>query len=223
MYNFHQLTVIGCIFGSNGPASFLKRDNFRGHSGGLSVSLYNYTSSYPTHEIEIRDTIFVNNSAMPNQEVQRTTSQVFNTFLFTGRGGGLGFFLSDTSSIIMALVYNCTFERNFALTWGGGIYVVLDYISNHTVTIKDSSFLLNHCDNGAGAFFTGFFGSGTPGLHSIIKIMRTNFTMNNADHGGAIKISLPSQQGISKSYEKKMYNIVYTCIIIVYQYILIAI
>lgn len=212
VYNFHKLTVTGCIFDSNGPASFLKKDNFRGHSGGISVSLYNYTSPYLTHEIEIGDTIFVNNSAIPDQEAQRTTSEVLNNFIFTGRGGALGLFLSDTSSNITALVFNCTFERNFALTWGGGMYVLFDKLSNHTVTIEDSSFLLNHCDNGAGAICSARLGE--QDQYSTIAIMRSNFTMNTANHGGATAIYLADQKGMfyinySKILYCKYYSIQY--------------
>lgn len=118
VYNFHRLTVVECLFEHNGPASFVKLTNFRGHSGALSVSLHNYTSPFPMHEITVNDTVFNNNSTMPDESVRQSTSEVFNHFIFTGRGGALGLFLSDNTVIIQAVITHCTFEGNMALTWG---------------------------------------------------------------------------------------------------------
>ena len=196
VYNFHRLTVVGCLFEHNGPASFLKLTNFRGHSGALSVSLHNYTSPFPVHEITVNDTVFYNNSAMPNEDVRQSTSEVFNKFIFTGRGGALGLFLSDDSSIVRAVISNCTFEDNTALTWGGGAYFVLDYTSNHSIAVKDCTFLRNACVFGAGALFTGFFGSGTTEIHSSVTVLGSYFIENSAPQGGAVTISLPGYQGM---------------------------
>ena len=124
----------GCTFEHNGPASFIKFKDYKGHTGGLSVSLFRHTSLHQTElNVTIRDTIFHNNSAMPEETAQRSPSQLFDQFIFTGRGGALGLFFGNNISRVNAEVTNCSFENNAALTFGGAAYVVFSSSSNHNV------------------------------------------------------------------------------------------
>lgn len=73
---------------------------------------------------------------------------------------------------------------------------MIDVISNHSLTVKDSYFRRNFCVSGAGALFTGFFGSGTPEVHSSVTVLGSEFIENSAPQGGTITISLPGHQGM---------------------------
>ena len=197
VYNFNQLIVVGCTFEHNGPASFIKFKDYKGHTGGLSVSLFRHTSLHQTElNVTIRDTIFHNNSAMPEETAQRSPSQLFDQFIFTGRGGALGLFFGNNISRVNAEVMNCLFENNAALTFGGAAYVVFSSRSNHNVKIWNCRFRRNRSGFGAGALFVGFFDTGTSSIHSTVSIMETQFTENSAEQGGSCVVSSPGYQGV---------------------------
>ena len=58
MYNFHKIMVNNCAFEHNGPSSVVKFSRFRGHSGGLSISLLSY-SLYQEHSIIVKNSKFL--------------------------------------------------------------------------------------------------------------------------------------------------------------------
>lgn len=198
VYNFHNLTVSGCVFEHNGPASFVKFQHFVGHSGGMSITLFNYTSPYQTHALTIRDSIFTNNSALPEDMVRQSSSEVLGRFIFTGRGGAMSILLADTTSTANAELTNCTFEENSAFIWGGGIYIAFDNSSRHFVVIDDCLFRTNWSMFGSGALNLAFFGIGTSLKHSSVKVFNTIFEENAAAiEGGAIIVFFPEYAGMT--------------------------
>ena len=197
MYNFHNLTVLGCLFEHNGPASFVDFANYRGYCGGLSVSLDSYISQHQTHTLLVRDVIFKNNSALPDEQATRSSSQVFDKFVFTGRGGALGIFLGSDIGTLKAEVSDCVFEENSALLFGGAMYIVFHSTSkNSSVMVHDCLFRRNQCRFSSGALFGGFFGVGTPTKHSTLTLQNLVFIENSAQQGGSVAVSTPGSQGL---------------------------
>ena len=146
--------------------------------------------------MSILDSIFLNNSALPTEAAQRSPSQLFNQFIFTGRGGALGFFFGNDIGQMNAEVTNCSFENNVALTFGGAAYVVFAASSNHTVVIQNCVFRRNRSGFGAGALFAGFFDTGTSSIYSTVSILDTQFIENSAQQGGSSVVSSPGYQGL---------------------------
>ena len=171
-----------------------KFTRFRGHSGGLSISLLSYPL-YQEHSIIVKDSTFLSNSAQPDEVTERSSSEAIDNLVFTGRGGALGFFLGDNSSSIQAEVTNCSFQENSALMWGGAFYAALGNLTNHTITIRDCLFDKNNSSFGGGAFTSGFIGLGSPDRHSIVRLFNAMFVENSALQGGAVVVALSYHRG----------------------------
>ena len=194
MYNFHKIIVDNCTFEHNGPSSVVMFTEFRGHSGGLSISLLSYPL-YQEHSIIVKDSMFLSNSAEPDGTTERTSSEVLEDSRFTGRGGALGFFLGDSSSSIQAEVTNCSFQNNFARSWGGALFATFGNLTNHTLVIKDCFFRKNIASFTGGAFVGGFFGIGFAEWHSFVALYNSTFVENHALQGGAAAVILPGYRG----------------------------
>ena len=195
MYNFHKIMVNNCAFEHNGPSSVVKFSRFRGHSGGLSISLLSY-SLYQEHSIIVKNSKFLSNSALPDESTQQSSSEALKDMIFTGRGGALGLFLGDDTSSIRAEVTNCSFHDNFAHSLGGALFAVFSHMSNHTLMVKDCFFMKNNCSFSGGAFVVGFFGIGFADRHSIVTVLNAMFVENYAVQGGGAAIIIPAYQGL---------------------------
>ena len=74
--------------------------------------------------------------AKPANELQAIRGGVISDQSFPGRGGGVALIFSVNQSSVRAHIADCLFEENLALELGGGLYVLLDGLTNHTVTIN---------------------------------------------------------------------------------------
>lgn len=78
IFNCIKVQVSNCVFAHNGPATIIKTDQYRGHSGGLSVG-YNYQQrSSSTLEVTLSDNWFCNNTATGLASSERTTTEVLD-------------------------------------------------------------------------------------------------------------------------------------------------
>lgn len=105
---------------------------------------------------------------------------------------------------IYALVSNCVFVENSASSLGGGLYMLPDGVTNHTVVVERNVFLRNRCDGAAGALLIGFIDPGNlTRLHSVL-LYDTEFRDNFGAIGGAVFISItgysPVKQGVVGNY-----------------------
>ena len=188
IYNCVTVNVTFCLFEYNGPAAVVKTDNFRGHSGGLSLA---YSSLASSARFSVRNCNFSNNTADPSSlGNQRTPSQALQQRIFTGRGGGLAILIRGTDPVTGS-VDNCIFTDNRARSFGGGLYTVQSGLSNHTINVSDSLFIGNSAETGAGGMLTGFIdGGGSRNSNKLIAVSCT-FLRNMSPHGGAIMSLLP--------------------------------
>ena len=189
MYNFRTITVDKCVFEHNGPASSIKFTNYlRGHCGGLAISHHKYPP-YHDHVVVIKNTVFSNNSALPTTTTRLSTTDTYRESVFTGKGGGLGLFLG--AGTIDVEVTNCSFLSNVALSYGGGLYAIIDSKANHSVLIQDCLLRRNRCLFSAGALFIGFRDSGSSVIHSSVITRNVICKENVARQAGCVHAFSP--------------------------------
>ena len=179
-YNCLEVAVWNCTFENNGPVVITKLFPVRGHSGGLSVGFFFHQPVNRTElTVVIRGSIFRNNTVHASVSGRQSTSQLLTQFLITGRGGGCSVTVFSVISVDV-FVTDCLFERNYALSFGGGLYLGWLGGSSHTTRVADSSFIGNECLGGAGGLELGF---GTAGSNRLFA-SRLLFIGNKATFGG---------------------------------------
>ena len=181
LYNCYFLRVSRCIFEHNGPTSVIKQEQYRGHSGGLSVGYH----AIPTSPMAIiSECVFRNNTSDPTSDLVQTTSDLVRSSQFTGRGGGCAFPVNPLYSL-NATVEDCLFEDNFANSFGGGLYVAFDGRESHILTLHRVKFLRNLAPT-AGALEVGFVSGGNPGADNVLVAYDSIFIENHAVFGGGV-------------------------------------
>ena len=196
IYDCPMITVMDCVFEDNGPVAFtLKREPFRGHSGGLSISCYNLSQTGAPPAIIIKDSIFVNNTAFPSEELIQSANNLFTNFFFTGRGGALTLMLIDSSvTNIHVMVDNCTFESNLGEAFGGAVYTIFWMKTAHFATFYNCTFKKNWSGYGGG-LVGAFFGPGSRERFGFMNVSHCLFVENEAVHGGGSNFLLPNLPG----------------------------
>ena len=183
IYNCDFLRVVNCTFEDNGPTSVIKQEPYRGHAGGLSIG-YNNTAVSPGPVAFISGCTFRNNTSDPISELVQTTTQLLQSFAFTGRGGGCAFPINPVFSL-NATVEDSLFENNFARSFGGGLYVAFNGREYHIVTINRVKFVKNYAPT-AGALEVGFIRGGVPGANNQFFAYNSEFIENDAMFGGGV-------------------------------------
>ena len=207
IYNCPVITVADCVFENNGPVAFtLKRQPFRGHSGGLSIACQNLSRATTRPTIIVKDSIFVNNSAFPSQELIQSANDLLTGLVFTGRGGALTLLLIDPSVVpILVTVDNCTFESNVAEGFGGAVYIIFWQGTAHNATVCKCTFKINRSGY-AGGLLGAFFGPGSRERFSFMNVSRCLFVENEAVQGGGANFLLPRLPG------KAAHTLYYVCV-----------
>ena len=165
----------------------LKLEAYRGHSSGLSVA-YNWSEVNTTMQLTVTvlDCQFFNNSASgPSSNIQQSTSTLLTRFLFTGRGGGAAVIINLPISVLLH-VLNCTFEENYALSYGERIYLAWGSVSGHVVVINYTRLVRNRTPGGAGELEMGFTQGGYEENAIKVFVYSSEFIENEATHGGGI-------------------------------------
>lgn len=104
-------------------------------------------------------------------------------FLPTGRGGGCAVNVNSVTSV-QVVVNDCVFERNYARSYGGGLYLAWDRVSGHTITLNNTYFIENECPGGAGGLEMGFARGGIESLGNKVFAYNLHFLRNKATYGG---------------------------------------
>ena len=139
---------------------------------------------FPGPEALVSGCVFRNNTSNPASELVQTTSEIVQSMLFTGRGGGCTFPINPVYSL-NATIEDCLFERNFALSFGGGLYVAFNGREHHTVTLHRVKFVQNQAPT-AGGLEVGFIRGGIPGADNKLLAYDSEFIENKAKQGGGV-------------------------------------
>lgn len=153
VYNCRNVIVHDCTFEHNGPVEVVKLQQHRGHAGGLSLGYPGDIEPEPT--VTVTHCVFRNNTSDSLAATEATPSQVFQRFIFIGRGGGCAVAVSPQSTL-RALFEDCTFEENFARSVGGGLYISFGGLRERTLVINRINVTRNWTPRAAGGLFIGF-------------------------------------------------------------------
>ena len=199
IYNSHDVIVSNCTFENNGPVVITKNFAWRGHAGGLSVAFNLNLEGVQNRSVlttSIRDSMFRNNSVHAAISGRQTTSQLLRRNIPTGRGGGCAV---NTNSItpVHVQVDGCLFERNFALTYGGGLYCAWNIISSHRTMLNDTIFIENESPGGAGGLEMGFARGGVENMGNQVYASNLQFFRNKATYGGGVYVFIACEYSCS--------------------------
>lgn len=178
-----MVLVDNCTFEHNGPVSLLKKEQYRGHAGGLSIGT----------EVEeqrddlsvcftIKNCLFQNNTSDPPANLTISTTQLFQAFLFPGRGGGCSI-LMNTSFPANSTIEDCVFENNSANTFGGGLYLGFSGYSDHIIFVNRTRFERNRSGT-AGGLQYGFLEGVEQEVDIRLLVQDSEFVENSAVYGG---------------------------------------
>ena len=155
---------------------------FRANAGGVAIGVNEISFNVTNVNITVINCTFIRNRAQPSEQDRVSTSELFVRSIFIGRGGGLGIFIRESVKVEI-VIQDCYFESNFATTFGGGMYVLMDgAVSNHFTRVTGSKFIDNECQGGGGGLHTGYF-LPTTALHSV-EATNCTFIGNRALLGG---------------------------------------
>ena len=185
------MQILNSLFeGNNGTGT--SEVPFRGNTGAVSIGFYNIVSPKDLR-VDVSNTTFVNNSALANGTF-RSTSHAFFKGILPGRAGGLGVFIHEDYTNVTVKVNNCTFQDNYARSYGGGLYFVYSG-SNENENIlgkkpqfkgfvTNSSFISNTAGLGGGGFIITIQTSGPVKTPHLLHFDNCIFKNNAGQSGG---------------------------------------
>ena len=189
IFNSNNITIVNSSFVNNyGTGTVLIP--FRGNTGAVAIGYDNdKTYSAAVNPTIILDgCLFMNNTASTTTESTRTTTNIVSDKIITGRGGGFGLYMKEFIQNITALITECRFISNLAISFGGGVYVAFNGGANQHVVFEHCHFEGNVARMGAGGACIVFFTVGVRELPMSFTFHDCNFTQNIATNGGGIYI-----------------------------------
>ncbi len=197
MYNCATVEVVGSEFTNNTSHGAHADLPFRINAGGLSYSSHYDAPQSVNASFRVKDCMFTNNSALQtavNVTITDTTAQR----RYSGRGGGIGAALGAIEELHI-LVENCTFTRNTASVFGGGLYIItLSNATQHSYNIENCTFLENKANTaGGGVGLSVLFGEGAS-TSNLVKVKDSTFTRNKVGNFGGGMYIVPGDFTIQK-------------------------
>ena len=180
IHNCIEVNVQNCTFTHNYGTGIIN-EQFRGNTGALAIT-YNYLGSSASNpNVSVTGTVFINNSALSFH----TTNEVFESGVFTDRGGGMAIFVREDHFNVSALVNGCYFVKNEVRSYGGAMYILFNGFGAHSAFVEDSVFDSNMAVlGGGGVLFAG--GKGTLGTPHIFSIKSCIFINNFSTSGSGL-------------------------------------
>ena len=89
---------------------------------------------------------------------------------------------------VKALISDCVFKGNMAVSLGGGLYIAINGYTAHTATLQRVVFKRNYCEGAAGGLAFGYLGTIDRRFTGSLTVYNSEFTDNRATIGGAIYI-----------------------------------
>ena len=193
IYMSFHINITSCKFLHNGPVAVNKRQQYRGHSGGVSIgydddhyseSGTNITSIPQKRGIYISGCTFHNNTSDPPES--SFASEILQAYLFTGRGGSISVLFNATFNVNIS-IENTTVNESFAESFGGGMYVAFTGNAHNTVTLNQMEFIRCQCPNGPGGFFmASIFSNNVHKISDTLEVYNSEFIDNHSKGGGGI-------------------------------------
>lgn len=191
IYQCFEVLISGSHFENNGPVSILRKHQYRGHGGGVSVGLDcdidNCKDTFLPAKVGvwIHQCFFRNNTSDPQRTVFVPASQSFRG-TFPGRGGAVSIVINSTFEFNVNIA-DCLVEDNYAHIFGSGIFLVFTGYSSHFATVIDTNFT-NNSSPLAGALSLGYIERSNNGMPIRLSVYGSRFQDNKASFGGAVFI-----------------------------------
>ena len=190
IYQCFFINISRCNFEHNGPVSLSRQGQYRGHGGGLSIGIDSEdgnTSSVPqTVGVEMRHCRFLNNTSEPLilEEASSSAVEILQRGVFPGRGGALAVIVNSTFQFNVSIA-DCTFEDNYASSFGSAVAIVFSGYSPHRVAVDGLTFVNNESPV-TGALNLAYIEASGLGMPLEIDISNSRFLRNKARFGGGI-------------------------------------
>ena len=190
IFNCANVSITDSNFVNNSGTG-ISRHSFRGNTGAVAIGYNNIPSHFTLITARVAKCNFTNNRATAANNF-RTTTAAFGMSIFSGRGGALGVFISESSHDISVTVVDCHFENNFARSFGAALYIVTfgEGTQNH-YNLSGVEFVNNFATLGGGAIDNTFFSNGIPQSPHRLVMTDCSFKGNVAQTGGALSLYLP--------------------------------
>jgi len=183
IYNSAHVQIINSNFSNNSGNGSVHLP-FRGNTGAVAIGYNNNPITTDSPTILVENCLFTSNQAISRSSYTADYA-VFNR-IFTGRGGALGLLINESSNNLTAVIKSCQFINNFAVSFGGGVYVVLDgKDTQHRVTVSNCWFVNNTGTLGAGGILITYFTNGKHSFPMTARIQNCSFFGNQGKYGGA--------------------------------------
>ena len=189
VFNCQEVLLANSDFENNSGTGIVLK-SYRGNAGGVAIGINSASASFlSSPSVQISNCTFVNNSALATSKFHTISQTAFN-LIFTGRGGGLGVFVNESFFNVSLEISDCTFENNFARSFGGGIYILLNgRTAQHITTVERTSFLSNVAQlHGGGGMQLSYLSNGIPGSPHTTNFTDCTFQNNRAEGGGGIYV-----------------------------------
>ena len=195
IYNSETVSITNSHFSDNTGSGIILQP-FRGNTGSVAITYFNSSVSNQNPDIKVVNTTFFNNSVFARR-TYRYSSRTFFRGLLTGRAGGLGVFIYEIYHNVTIHVDGCTFQDNYAQSYGGGLYFVYSGRNSqqYTGTVSNCEFIRNTGGLGAGGFVTVVQSSGLVGAPHILNIRDCLFKSNRGNYGAGLYFFILFQGG----------------------------
>ena len=166
--------------------SGISNSSYRGNTGAVAIGFNNVPADISFPNVQVSGCNFTNNSATA-RSVFRTSSETLSSRIFSGRGGALGIFINESFYNISVVISDCRFERNYARSFGGGMYLLINgFNTQHIVNIGRAQMMSNTAMVGAGGAQIAFYSNGIPDSPHTVSFTDCNFDSNKAVAGGGL-------------------------------------
>lgn len=192
IFNSANVSIATTTFANN-RGTGISRQSLRANTGAVAIGYNNIPNyeQFPVILAEVMKCNFTNNRARAVHEV-RSTSAVFSSKIFSGRGGGLGIFCSESIYNISVNLIDNHFENNYARSFGAALYLVtFGKWTQNVYSLNRNYFLHNSAPLGGGAISNTFFSNGIPSAPHKLLMTDCTFKANIGQSGGALSIYLP--------------------------------
>ena len=190
IYNCQSTSLTNSSFLDN-TGSGISNGSFRGNTGAVAFGFNTLPAGISFPNVQVRGCNFTNNSATALFRI-RNPSQAVSSQIFSGRGGALGVFINESFYNISMVISECRFERNYARTFGGGIYMIFNGMNTqHTISVERTHVVANNARVGGGGVLVSYISSGIRESPHMGSFMDCVFDGNRAGAGGGIFLLPP--------------------------------
>ena len=187
IFNSPNVTICDSNFFNN-KGTGISRIPFRANTGAVSIGINEIDTDILNPIIMVMRCNFSNNKATALAAFTTSTNTFFNR-VFTGRGGGLGIFINESSLNITGMVLDNSFTGNYARSFGAGLYMVIfGEGTQNKLLVKRNVFLNNNARVGGGGLLMTFFSFGVEGAPHQTNITDCSFIGNSGETGGGILV-----------------------------------